>query len=164
QSSLFTGLPIGQNPSTNPNATGTPSGGGGGGGANCTAIPESQLVTVDSYKLLAETATRYKAMKAAAAKDGVALIITSGYRSPADQEAAWNQNGCRLVNGKAVCSTRTAAVPCSLGGNGSNHTRGTAVDIRLNAGVYDWLARNASRFGFYNKLSNDLPHWSDTGR
>lgn len=134
------------------------------GGGSCTAIPDSQLTTVDGYRLTINTAERYKAMKAAAAKDGITLVITSGYRSPDDQLKAWNDNGCSLVNNRAVCTKRTAAVPCSLGGNGSNHTRGTAVDIRLNPGVYTWLTQNAAKFGFYNKLSNDLPHWSDTGR
>ncbi|MEK9184429.1 MAG: D-alanyl-D-alanine carboxypeptidase family protein [Patescibacteria group bacterium] len=162
---LFGTLPFSQGPSTNPtNPDPNPNPPTTAGGTNCTSIPTSQLVTVDNYRLLASTAERYKAMKEAAAKDGITLVITSGYRSPEDQERAWKENGCSLVNGKAVCQTRTAAVPCSLGGTGSNHTRGTAVDIRLNGGVYDWLTRNASRFGFYNKLPNDLPHWSDTGR
>lgn len=134
------------------------------GGGNCTAIPDSQLVTVDGYRLTADTASRFTGMKNAAAQNGVTLTITSGYRSPDDQLRAWNANGCKLVNGSAVCSVRTAAIPCSLGGGGSNHTRGTAVDIRLNPGVYTWLQQNASRFGFFNKLPNDLPHWSDTGR
>jgi D-alanyl-D-alanine carboxypeptidase/Type IV secretion system pilin len=133
------------------------------GGGSCTAIPDSQLVTVDGYRLTKNTAQQYQAMKAAASKDGISLIISSGYRSPDDQLRAWKNNGCNLVGGKTVCATRTAAVPCSLGGGGSNHTRGTAVDIRLNPGVYAWLTKNASRFGFYNKLPKDLPHWSDTG-
>jgi len=166
QNSLFENLKIGQIPQTvetgpppNPNPI-SPS----TGGANCSALTNSELRTVDSYPLLASTAERYIAMKKAAEKDGITLIITSGYRSPTDQERAWRDNVCNLVNGKAVCQSRTAAVPCSLGGGGSNHTRGTAVDIRLNTGVYDWLVKNASRFGFYNKLPNDLVHWSDTGR
>lgn len=144
--------------------SGATSGTGTGGGGNCTPIPDSQLVTVDGYRLTPDTASRFTGMKNAAAQNGVNLIITSGYRSPDDQLRAWNNNKCQLVNGKAVCGVRTAAVPCSLGGGGSNHTRGTAVDIRLNPGVYNWLKQNASRFGFFNSLPNDLPHWSDTGR
>lgn len=150
---------VGGAPGTSNPGTGT-----GSGSGSCDAIPDNQLTTVGGFKLTHDTARRFNEMKAAAAKDGVNLIIVSGYRSPDDQLRAWNQNGCQLVNGRTQCRVRTAAVPCSLGGSGSNHTRGTAVDIRLNAGVYDWLKANASKFGFYNNLPNDLPHWSDTGR
>lgn len=142
--------------------TSVPSSGGSG---SCSAIPDSQLVPIDSggHKLTPDAAQRFAAMKAAAAKDGITLSVSSAYRSPDQQLQAWNNNGCQLVNGKAVCATRTAAIPCSLGGGGSNHTRGTAVDITLNGNVYAWLTKNAAQFGFYNKLPNDLPHWSDTG-
>jgi hypothetical protein len=152
--------------STSPGETpGAPSGPGGTGGG-CTPIPDSSLVAIDNagHKLIPNAATRFKAMKAAAARSGVTLSVSSAYRSPEEQLAAWNNNGCSLVNGRAVCRVRTAAVPCSLGGTGSNHTRGTAVDITLASGVYSWLRNNASQYGFYNQLPNDLPHWSDTGR
>jgi D-alanyl-D-alanine dipeptidase len=144
---------------------GTASGPAAGGGNNCTAIPASQLTTVDGYQVTIDTGKRFLAMKAAAAKDGIPLVITSGYRSPEHQLEVWNEKGCHVLsNGKTQCNSTTAAVPCSLGGNGSNHTRGTAVDIKLTSGVYAWLKQHGSQYGFYNSLSNDLPHWSDTGR
>ena len=135
------------------------------GGGSCTPIPDSGLVAIDNsgHKLIPDAAQRFTAMKAAAAADHINLVVTSAYRSPDQQTQAWNNNGCSLVNGRAVCQTRTAAVPCSLGGSGSNHTRGTAVDITLSGGVYAWLQQHAAQFGFYNRLANDLPHWSDTG-
>ncbi len=149
---------------------GTGGPGPGGGGGSCTAIPESQLVPfpssadIGSHRDLADTVQRFVSMRTAALREGVDLRVSSGYRSPDDQTAAWNNNGCRLVNGSAVCSTRTAAVPCSLGGNGSNHTSGTAVDIRLGPGAYTWLRAHAGQYGFYNQLPNDPPHWSASGR
>lgn len=150
---------------------GTNTGSGSGGGGSCTSIPDSQLATFPSEatqgepeKALADTVRRFMEMRAAAARDGIDLKVSDGYRSPEEQLSAWNQNGCQLVNGRAQCRVRTAAVPCSLGGSGSNHTNGTAVDIHLGTGVYTWLRQNASRYGFYNNLPNDLPHWSSTGR
>lgn len=136
------------------------------GGDKCAPIPDSQLEAIDSagHKLIPSMAERFKSMKAEAAKDGVTLTVVSAYRSPDDQLRAWNNNGCRLVNSRTVCAVRTAAVPCSLGGKGSNHSLGTAVDIRLSGNVYNWLRANAGRYGFYNELSNDLPHWSSSGR
>lgn len=143
----------------------------GTGGGSCTPIPDSELVAFDSSataggteRALASTVEKFMAMRAAALRDGIDLKVSSGYRSPEEQLAAWNANGCQLVNDRAVCRTRTAAVPCSLGGGGSNHTSGTAVDIRLGTGAYDWLKRNGGQYGFYNNLPNDLPHWSPTGR
>jgi LAS superfamily LD-carboxypeptidase LdcB len=136
----------------------------------CSPIPDSQLVTFpaaatsgDPERAIADTVNRFLAMRAAAAKSNIDLKVSDGYRAPSDQLSAWNGNGCKLVNKKASCAVRTAAVPCSLGGKGSNHTLGTAVDIKLNSGVYSWLRANASKYGFYNHLSNDLPHWSSTG-
>ena len=139
-------------------------------GKNCTPIPDSMLVTFPASatyggaeRALKDTVDRFVAMRAAAAKNGIDLKVSDGYRSPDEQLSAWNNNGCTLVNGRASCRTRTAAVPCSLGGYGSNHTSGTAVDIRLTTGAYSWLKANGGTYKFYNNLSNDLPHWSLTG-
>ena len=143
----------------------------GGAGNNCTPIPDSQLVAFpasvtngSTERALQDTVNRFVSMRAAAAKDGIDLKVSDGYRSPQEQLSAWNGNGCRLVNGKASCATRTAAVPCSLGGNGSNHTSGKAVDITLTNGAYTWLKANGGKYGFNNQLANDKPHWSPTGR
>jgi hypothetical protein len=146
-------------------------GGGSGGGGSCTAIPDSQLESFPTAATVGgpergthDTVTRFMAMRAAAARDGINLRVSDGYRSPDEQTAAWNNNGCHLVNGRAQCARRTAAVPCSMGGSGSNHTSGNAVDIRLDSGVYAWLRAHASQYGFYNNLANDRPHWSSSGR
>ncbi len=146
-------------------------GGGTGGGGSCTPIPDSQLVTFPASatngspeRALASTVANFLAMRAEALKVGIDLKVSDGYRSPDEQLAAWNGNGCNLVGGKTVCAKRTAAVPCSLGGGGSNHTVGTAVDITLTSGAYAWLQANGSQWGFKNALPNDRPHWSPTGK
>jgi LAS superfamily LD-carboxypeptidase LdcB len=143
----------------------------GGAGNNCTPIPDSQLVTFPSSatygppeRATKDTVDRFMAMRAAALKDGVNIKVSDGYRSPEEQVSAWNGNGCRLVGGKTVCAQRTAAVPCSLGGRGSNHTSGTAIDVRLENGVYNWMKSNGGKYGFNNELANDKPHWSPSGK
>lgn len=170
--SLFTGPNVTALPgdTTSPGSTAPPAS-SGGGGDRCTPIPASQLASFPSgasangpHTALPDTVQRFMSMRAAAARDGVDLKITSAYRSPSDQVNAWNANGCNVVNGHAVCRVRTAAIPCSLGGHGSNHSLGTAVDIRLNSGAYAWLRAHAANYGFYNALPNDLVHWSSTGR
>lgn len=144
-------------------------------GEQCTTIPESDLVVVQpSRKLKTTAADKFNQMYMAAQKDGINLKLTSAYRSPADQLRIWNENGCKLVNSKAVCfGGKSVAVPCQLGGNGSNHSTGYAVDINVgcingqsncNTKTYQWLKANGSKYNFNNNLPSDPVHWSPSGR
>lgn len=141
-------------------------------GPQCQDILSSELTSIQgSYQLKKDAAAQFNLMYAAAQKDGITLRITSAYRSPAHQLSVWNQNGCSL-NRTPRCTGTTTAVPCALGGNGSNHSAGTAVDINIgcspagpcNTPTYNWLKTNGGRYGFNNALSNDLIHWSPSGR
>jgi hypothetical protein len=152
---------------TNPNAgvDGTATGVGSGGGDRCAPIADANLVAIDNqgHKLSPDAARRFIAMREAAARDRVTLRVTDAYRSPDEQLATFRRHGCRMLgNGRSSCSG-TVGTPCALGGRGSNHARGMAVDISLSPGVYQWLRRNASNYGFHNNLPRDLVHWSDTG-
>lgn len=140
-----------------------------GGGKNCPAAPESSMVAFptsvtggEARKATPTTVSNFLAMREAALKDGVTLKITSAYRSEAQQVAIWNRLG-----------SDRAAIPCSKGGNGSNHNSGVAVDISVgcsngqsgcNTKTYNWLKANGSRWGFRNNLPTDPLHWSPTGR
>lgn len=142
-----------------------------GSGGSCTPIPDSQLVTFDPAatdgqvrKGTADTVERFMRMRAAARADGITLRAGSTYRSPEEAEALWRSRGCRIVNGRTACNGATVAVPCSQGGNGSNHTRGTAIDIQTNSAGIAWLRQNASQYGFYNAIASEPWHWSSTGR
>lgn len=141
-----------------------------GGGANCPAATESQVVTIpgSSYKARPDISSQFVAMRSAAAAEGITLRVTSGWRSDARQAQLYNQ----LCPG-GTCGARKAARPCSLGGNGSNHNSGRAIDISVgcsngqsgcNTATYNWLKQNGGRFGFYNNLPTDPLHWSTTGR
>ena len=143
-------------------------------GPQCTTIPDSDLVSIQGYQLKTDAANNFNQMYAAAQKDGVNLRLTSGYRSPDEQTQIWNSYGCKLINGRASCrGGKSVAVPCSLGGSGSNHSTGYAVDIsvgcvngqsRCNTKVYNWLKANGGKYNFYNNLPSDPVHWSANGR
>lgn len=140
-------------------------------GGSCTPIPDSQLVTFDSAATdgqvrrgTPDTVERFMRMRAAALEDGITLRAGSTYRSPEEGEELWRSRGCRIENGRTVCNGAIVAVPCSLGGSGSNHTRGTAIDIQTNAAGTAWLRSNAAQYGFYNNIASEPWHWSSTGR
>lgn len=96
----------------------------------------------------AHIADKFDAMVAAAARDGVRLVINSGYRSRAEQEALWRAN----PNPKYVARPGT-----------SNHEQGNAIDFANTAGAWAWLKRNATRFGFHNYPPEPW-HYSLDGR
>jgi LAS superfamily LD-carboxypeptidase LdcB len=124
-------------------------------------------------------------MKAAAKKDGVNLLVTSGFRpgfSPSintksqsgvkitaqSQEELYKQN----CVGKAKCSPATAGAGRSKHGNGiavdfNTGSRGGAIKSPLNASVYSWLVKNSWRFGFVRTVSSEEWHfeyWSDKSK
>lgn len=145
-------------------------GGAGSGGGSCTPIPDSQLVTFDASATdgqtrrgTADTVQRFMNMRAAALRDGVTLKAGSTYRSPEEGEELWRSRGCRIVSGRTVCNGDLVAKPCSIDGGGSNHTKGTAIDIQTDAAGTAWLRRNAAQYGFYNRIASEPWHWSDTG-
>lgn len=141
-----------------------------GTGANCPAADESLMVAFPaeavsggSGKATQATVTNFMAMRAAAARDNIDLKVTSAYRSEASQVSLWNRRS----------EIGDVARPCSLGGNGSNHNSGEAVDINVgcsngssgcNTRTYNWLKNNGYRWNFRNALPNDPVHWSPSGR
>lgn len=116
----------------------------------------------------ADTVENFLEMRAAAAKEGIDLKVTDGYRPDSEQLALWNQY-CK----SGTCGTTKVAKPCSLGGNGSNHSSGQALDLTVgcsngqtscNTRAYQWLKKNGSKWNFSNNLPSDPVHWSPNGR
>lgn len=112
-----------------------------------------KIVKVDGVWMEEKTATAWQAMKAAAARAGIALRATSGFRDMAEQIRLWSLYQARLGN--------VAARP-----GYSNHQNGRAIDIAVGGSftspTYIWLAENAPRFGFTNdegKAINEPHHW-----
>jgi D-alanyl-D-alanine carboxypeptidase len=65
------------------------------------------------------------------AKSGSKITITSAYRSPSDQDAIyqrWLQAGGRIPENPTAGGITTPALPQSLGGKGSPHNSGVAID------------------------------------
>lgn len=151
-------------------ATGT----GTGTGANCPVPSESSMAAFpaeasarSNVKGTPTTVQNFMTMRAAALQDGIDLKVVSGYRSDADQVAEWNSHNCN----SGTCSSPVAK-PCSLGGGGSNHNSGQAVDINngcspgsssCNTSAYNWLKAHGAQYGFRNAVANDLVHWSPSG-
>lgn len=155
--------------------TGTPGGpvitpGPGGEGNNCPAADPSTMVAfpAEATSGATEYATQaivnnFLALRAAALADGVDIKVVDGYRSDAEQVQLWYQNGQ---------NTKVVARPCSLGGGGSNHNSGLALDLTVGCGKsdsscnspqYQWLREHAGQWNFYNDLPQDIVHWSPTG-
>lgn len=168
---LFDSLPFtpGQGPTvepTNPSQNPNPS---GGSGANCPAASPEGMVAFPAAatsggteRATAATVQNFLAMREAALKEGINLKVTDGYRPESEQVSLWNNRG----NGDV-------AKPCSLGGNGSNHNSGVAIDIAVgcsngqtscNTAQYQWLKANGAKWNFRNALPNDPVHWSPSGR
>jgi LAS superfamily LD-carboxypeptidase LdcB len=93
-------------------------------------------------------ADKFDAMVAAAKKDGVALVIESGYRTHAEQQRLWDAN----PNPTMVARPGT-----------SNHEKGNAIDFKNVSGAWAWLKNNATRFGMHNYPPEPW-HYSLNGR
>jgi len=135
----------------------------------------------DPYVLHKDTYAAFEKMHAAAAKEGVQLIMVSATRNFARQKQIWEAkwNGLRLLEGKEKANlvypdpadrARAILRYSSMPGT-SRHHWGTDMDLNaLNnkyfddgAGkkVYDWLVANGPDFGFcqpYTPKSDARPN------
>ena len=125
--------------------------------------------------LTPETAAEWQSMVAAAAADGVTLMIVSGYRS-IDYQA-------RLIRKKINAGQTIEEILAVNAAPGfSEHHTGTAVDIATpgsrpltedfeETDAFRWLVANAESFGFSMTYLRDNPwgfiyepwHWSRKG-
>ena len=94
-----------------------------------------------------DVAEAFDRMAAAAAADGVTLVINSGFRSDAEQRQLWEQNP----------DPRMVAPPGT-----SLHRCGTELDLGP-AAAYGWLASNAPRFSFTKRYSWEPWHFGFDG-
>ena len=92
------------------------------------------------------------------AASGGKLRITSGYRDEALQVKLFNEAVKKY--GSEQAASQWVAKPQSLGGGGSNHTRGIAADL---SGDLEWAHANAPRFGLYFPMSWENWHIEPVG-
>jgi hypothetical protein len=133
----------------------------GGRRARITAVAEAELGPADMTGFAAgggydgplayrqgkpmrpDVALAFDRMEAAARTDGVTLLITSGYRSDAEQAALW----ARHPDPKWVARPGT-----------SLHRYGTELDLGPPA-AYGWLASNSERFHFIRRYDWEAWHF-----
>ncbi len=93
-----------------------------------------------------DVAAAFDRMAAAAAADGVSLLVNDGFRSDAEQAELWAQN---------PDPTWVAPPGTSL------HRCATELDLGPPS-AYAWLAANAGRFGFTQRYSWEAWHYGFT--
>jgi peptidoglycan hydrolase-like protein with peptidoglycan-binding domain len=117
-------------------------------------VPSSiRVVNIDGKPVEVRTARAYLRMRRAAKKDGINLQVVSGFRTMAEQQYLYNLYRSGRGN--------QAAPP-----GYSNHQSGIALDLNTtgpsdavgSGPVYNWLARNARRFGF-GRIASEHWHW-----
>ncbi len=124
-------------PVSGPEAGPTIASGGGSGGP---------LVYRNGEGMRPDVGAAFDLMAAAASRDGVALVVNSGFRSDAEQAALFAANP----------DPRWVAPPGS-----SLHRCATELDIGPES-AYGWLAANATRFSFLQRYSWEAWHYGFT--
>jgi hypothetical protein len=113
------------------------------------AIVDSKL---ELERLALKTIEPYLALVAAAAQDGIQVLLNSGFRSYPEQK--------HLHDGfiRGLPGFNTAAKP-----GFSKHQNGIAFDLSVPGGdgnpTYEWLKRHATAFGFVRTVSKEPWHW-----
>jgi len=107
---------------------------------------EGPLATRQGQRMRPDVATAFDRMERAARSGGVSLIITSAYRSDAEQAILFARHP----------DPRWVAPP-----GRSLHRLGTELDLGP-AAAYGWLARNARRFHFTQRYSWEPWHYGYT--
>jgi D-alanyl-D-alanine carboxypeptidase len=116
-------------------------------------IPREALETIGigQHRLATEAAQAFKAMRAAAAAEGIDVGVTDSYR-PYDEQVD-------LVRRKGLYSQGGyAAVPGT-----SPHGWGMAIDVDVTPDGLAWLRANAGRFGFVENVPREPWHWEYHG-
>jgi hypothetical protein len=145
-------------------------GGGGGGGGDVGVTPGGAdsgvaLAYVQGVPVNAQVAAQVAAMINAASADGVSLRIGNSYRSVSHQIQLRKSNCGTSYYAIYEMPSGSCRPPTAKPGQ-SQHQLGLAIDFAScssrSTACYQWLAGNASRFGYYN-LPSEPWHWSTTG-
>lgn len=107
------------------------------------------LVHRDGKPMCPAVGAAFDLMDAAAHRDGVDLMVNSGFRSDAEQAVLFARHP----------DPRWVAPP-----GRSRHRDATELDLNMGAGgsAHAWLARNATRFGFVQRYSWEPWHYGYT--
>jgi putative chitinase len=106
-----------------------------------------ELVQLDGVLMAKAMVPHWTRLRDAAAKDGVRLQLTSGFRTMNEQKVLRQ----RYLNGTG----NLAAAP-----GFSNHQHGEALDINVAPDpAYRWMFQNARRMGWHNTVPSEPWHW-----
>lgn len=123
------------------------------------------LVRVRGIVVDASIADQVAAMVDAAAADGITLT-GGGYRDSSSQ-IALRRAHCGTSDYAIYEMSPSQCSPPTARPGQSNHERGLAIDFNncstRSSACFQWLAANASRFGFQN-LPSEPWHWSVNGQ
>jgi hypothetical protein len=113
-------------------------------------IPPEVLTPIGQgdHRLWRPAATAFMDMAAAAARDGVAILVSDSYRDLAAQQRLAAELGLYSEGG-------LAAEPGT-----SDHGWGRAVDIDDNQAAVAWLRAHAHEYGFRENVPREPWHWT----
>ncbi|SET80989.1 peptidoglycan-binding protein [Stigmatella erecta] len=130
------------------------------GGKQVTAYHNGKPSTItvvpvgNGQYMRADAARNFKAMQAAAAKAGVNLTATSGFRSMEQQRVLYQ----KYLNGTGNLAAKPGY---------SNHQGGISMDIGgingYGTNAYKWMQNNAAKYGFANDVKGEHWHWTYKG-
>lgn len=146
-----------------------PGGGGGGGGVINPSLGSASCPGGGSITMATSAVGSLQSLLNAAASSGVNLC-GGGYRS-SDEQIALRRAHCGTSYYAIYQMPSSQCSPPTAPPGTSMHERGLAVDFNCNGGgvigsrsgpCWNWLAGNASSYGFYN-LPSEPWHWSTNG-
>jgi hypothetical protein len=118
------------------------------------ALSESATATGEVIEIHPLLASRFAAAENAAAREGVKLYITSGFRSQARQEILF-------ANAIKKYGSETEAAKWVLPAHFSHHPQGLAIDVNYPKDPLGakWLEENGARFGLCRVYANEWWHF-----
>jgi hypothetical protein len=118
------------------------------------ALSESATASGIVEEIHPELQQRFNTAQLFAARDGVALVITSGFRSLERQKFLYE----RAVR---IRGSETEAVKWVLPPQSSHHPKGLAIDVNypMDPDGAMWLERNGWRFGLCRVYANEWWHF-----
>jgi LAS superfamily LD-carboxypeptidase LdcB len=127
-----------------------------------------QLASVGGITVNSQIASRLGQMLQAAAADGI--VLTGGGYRDSSQQIALRRANCGSSNFAIYEMSPSSCRPPTARPGNSLHEQGLAIDFIANgrsitsrsSEAFQWLARNAASYGFYN-LPSEPWHWSTTG-
>lgn len=124
----------------------------------------TEVVMIDGKKVAKDIAVKVLRLKEAALKDGLKLMVNSGFRTQAEQLALRKQNSIdRAKAGDVDFLMQQPSYkfnPATALPGWSNHQNGIAVDYEVSLpAVYAWMATHAHLYGWVRTVPSERWHW-----